>query len=275
MSLTYAALARKCVSAPSLPDVNARSRSDLEAEEHLQIKAAVGRGGRIRAPSQAISEAENRRRDDADGCGNVYVVEEILRGDAERQTIFAVGRVARTEAAAWSSATATAASWTATEGAAAGSAQARIRGAFFLGTETEGFADAEVEAEASGAGAEVIRDEDVSRLRRDVETAQPGRNQIGWRARAATGPKRGPVVEYRIVVIVLTGRDVVRDTRTGNNKRAQTESIGQADGATEEQAIAYVVRSAAIILLDIVRVGSERIRAGSVGVGVIEHVVAE
>src|SRR5271154_5222625 len=221
MSLTYAALGRKCVSAPSLAAINARSRSDLEAEEHLQIEAAVGRGGRIRTPSQAISEAENRRRDDADGCGNVHVVEKVLRGNAECQPIFAIGGVAGTEtSAARPSATATAASRTATEGTAAGSAQARIRGAFFLGTETEGFADAEVEAEASGAGAEVIRDEDVSRLGRDVETAQPGRNQIGWRARAATGPKRGPVVEYRIVVIVLTGRDVVRDTRTGNNKRA-------------------------------------------------------
>src|SRR5271154_7059899 len=237
MSLTYGAQTRKGTPAPSLADINTRSGSELKAEEHLQIESAVCRGGRIRAPSQTVGEAKNRRRNDADGRGNVHVVEKILRGNAERQPIFAVGGVAWTEAAARASATATAASRTATEGAPAWSAQARIRCAFFLGTETKGFADAEVEAEAPGTGSEVIRDKDVSRLGRDVETAQPRRNQVGGSTRPTTGPKRGPVVEDRIVVIVLTSRDVVRDAGTGDNKRAETEGIWKADGAAEEEAI--------------------------------------
>ena len=87
--------------------------------------------------------------------------------------------------------------------------------------------------------------------------------------------KGGADIEDGVSVKVLPGRDAKGRARSGNDERADAKAGGEAYEATEEEALANVERSAAIVLRDVA--GSRRYVACacSVAVRVVQSVVSE
>src|SRR5271168_37953 len=222
----------------------------LKTEKDLKVKPAIGCGGREGTTGKTVRKTEDRRRNNAYGRSHVNVVEQILRGDAERKPISAIRWIAGAEASATAAPATTARA--ASKRAAAGAAQSGVGRAFFLCAEAEGFAEPQVEAKAARAGAKVVGDNNVSCDRGGIQTTEPRGNQVGGRTGAAPGCKRWAIIKNRIVVVILARGDVVRSTGLCDDERAEAERIGEADGASDKETIANIVRSPAIVVRNIV-----------------------
>src|SRR6266436_3221087 len=249
----------------------------LEAERHLQIESAIARQSGERAARNGIRLTKQRRAQIADRRGQIHVVEDVPRRNAERQVI-AMVRAAGVRAAhaaptpTWPTASPVAAGAAAKGSAGAGARDIR---AWFLClfAEAETLTNAQVQREPAGARQGIHGHKSLARLRNQVKRPESIGNHVRWDGSARS--KRWTIVKYGIAINILSGRQRERDSRACNQERAETECIRQADRTADKNSMPYVERCAPVIETDIVEGRRKTPCTRSIAIGVVERVVAK
>src|ERR1051326_1947602 len=205
------------------------------------------------------------------------MIKDISSGNGQSQAVALAGVFAPAKHSACSIAAAAASStWTAPERSTAHRSTAgRIALHFF--SKAEAFAEAQIERKAGGTLATVDGNLCLPGGRLAIE-ANAAANRAERFSVSKCGLKLGeggPVGKHGIIILIHAAGDVKRYAGASYEKRAQTERVGKADSAAEEQAIANVECSPPIIQRQGVLIGGKAGYTGSVRARMVQRIVAE
>ena len=151
-------------------------------------------------------------------------------------------------------------------------ASCRSRG-FFLGPKTKSLTYPKIQSEPVRTRCIVNRNNRHPRYGNQIEAAVRRVHNAGGAGGAI--PSGCARVVYGVSVDILPGGDVKRRAGTGDHKWTDAESVSQADGTTEKNAVSNVECGAAIILREVEGIRRNVGSAGGVAVRIIQGVVSE